>query len=292
MIPREILDKVQRIQIHTKHTVTNVFAGEYQSVFKGRGMEFDEVREYQPGDEIRTIDWNVTARMGRPYVKQFVEERELTVMLLVDISASGAFGTTVRTKSELAAELGAVLAFSAITNNDKVGLILFTDKVEKFIPPRKGNRHVLRVIRELLYFKPEGIKTDITCALEYLSKVTTRKTVTFLISDFLTSGYTKAIQIANKRHDIIAVIIEDPREREFVPIGILELKDAETGERTFIDTRNEHLRKEFSLSANKHREETLSTFRQADVDCIQVNTAKPYIETLLNFFRMRARRFR
>lgn len=292
MIPKEILDKVQRIQIYTSHMVNNVFAGEYQSVFKGRGMEFDEVREYQPGDEVRTIDWNVTARMGHPYVKRFVEERELTVMLLVDMSASGTFGTIGRTKNELAAELGAVLAFSAIRNKDKVGLILFTDEVEKFIPPRKGNRHVLRVIRELLYFKPEGYKTDINCALEYLSQVTIRKTVTFLISDFLTSGYKKSLRIANKRHDIIAIMIEDPREREFVPVGIVELEDAESGERILVDTRDPHLRKDFSLFTTKQRQETLSTFRQSNVDCIQVNTAKPYIEELMKFFRMRERRFR
>lgn len=292
MIPKEILDKVQRIQIYTKHMVNNVFAGEYKSVFKGRGMEFDEVREYQPGDEIRTIDWNVTARMGHPYVKQFVEERELTVILLVDMSASGSFGTIDRTKSELAAELGAVLAFSAIRNKDKVGLILFTDTVEKYIPPRKGNRHVLRVIRELLYYKPIGTKTDINCALEYLNDVTTRKTVTFLISDFLSAGYEKALQIANKRHDVIAVMIGDPREREFVPLGIMALEDTETGECILVDTRDKELREKFSERANKKHKETLSIFRQSNIDCIEVNTAEPYIEALMKFFRMRARRIR
>lgn len=290
MIPKEILDKVRRIHIYTSHMVNNVFAGEYESVFKGRGMEFDEVREYQPGDEVRTIDWNVTARMGHPYVKRFVEERELSVMLLVDISRSGWFGTINRTKTELAAELAAVLAFSAIRNKDKVGLILFTDKVEKFIPPRKGVRHVLRVIRELLYFKPVGHGTDITCALEYLNKVTIRRTVTFLISDFLTSGYQKALQIANKRHDIIAILIEDPREREFPPIGIVELEDLETAESILIDTRDRMLRDEYNRLTNKNKEEILSIFRKAGVDCIQVDTKKPYIEALMRFFRMRERR--
>lgn len=290
MIPKEILDKVQRIKIYTSHMVNNVFAGEYESVFKGRGMEFDEVREYQPGDEVRSIDWNVTARMGHPYVKRFVEERELTVMLLVDMSASGTFGTVNRTKNELAAEVGAVLAFSAIRNKDKVGLIMFTDKVEKFIPPRKGTSHVLRVIRELLYFKPEGTATDISCALEYLNKVTIRKTVTFLISDFLTSGFEKALQIANKRHDVISILIEDPREREFPSIGIMELEDSETGEKTLIDTRDKVLRDEYSLLTNKQREGVLSIIRQAGVDCIQINTKKPYIEPLMRFFRMRERR--
>lgn len=291
MIPKEILDKVQRIQIYTSHMVNNVFAGEYESVFKGRGMEFDEVREYQPGDEVRTIDWNVTARMGHPYVKRFVEERELTVMLLVDMSASGSFGTANRTKNELMAELGAVLAFSAIRNKDKVGLILFTDRIEKFIPPRKGIRHVLRVIRELLYFKPEGRGTDITCALEYLNKVTIRKTVSFIISDFLTAGFQKALQIAGKRHDVIAVMVEDPRERELAPVGILELEDLENGESILLDTRDKALRNEFKLLTDGQREETLSIFRKAGIDCVQVNTKKPYIEALMRFFRMRERRF-
>ncbi len=292
MIPKEILEKVRRIQIYTSHMVNNVFAGEYQSVFKGRGMEFDEVREYQPGDEVRSIDWNVTARMGHPYVKRFVEERELTVMLLVDMSASGSFGTVNRTKNELAAELGAVLAFSAIKNKDKVGLILFTDQVEKFIPPRKGNRHVLRVIRELLYFQPQGKGTDITCGLEYLSKVTRRKAVTFLVSDFLTADFQKALQIANKRHDVIAVRVADPRERQLAPVGMVELEDAENGERILVDTRNAHSRREYALLKKREEEETDNIFKQANVDCIKVSTDKPYIESLMKFFRLRARRFR
>lgn len=290
MIPKEILDKVRRIQIYTTHVVNNVFAGEYESVFKGRGMEFDEVREYQPGDDVRTIDWNVTARMGHPYVKRFVEERELTVMLLVDMSASGTFGTINRTKNELAAEIGAVLAFSAIRNKDKVGLILFTDKVEKFIPPRKGTSHVLRVIRELLYFKPKGTQTDITCALDYLNKVTIRKTVTFIISDFFASGYKNALQIANKRHDIITILVEDPRERQLAPIGIVELEDSETGEKIFVDTRDKYLLKQYAELTNNRRIQTLNVFRHAGIDCIQVDTKKPYIEPLLRFFRMREKR--
>jgi uncharacterized protein (DUF58 family) len=292
MIPKEILDKVRKIHIYTSHMVNNVFAGEYESVFKGRGMEFDEVREYQPGDEVRTIDWNVTARMGHPYVKRFVEERELTVMLLVDMSASGNFGTCNRTKTELAAELGAVLAFSAIRNKDKVGLILFTDRVEKFIPPRKGTRHVLRVIRELLYFKPEGKATDIACALEYLNKVTIRKTVTFLISDFYAKGYEKALQIANKRHDIINIMIEDPRERQFPSIGIVELEDQETGEKILIDTRDKVLRKEYSVLSEKNKKQIKDIFNQANTDCIELSTGKSYIEPLMRFFKMRERRAR
>jgi len=291
MIPKDILDKVRRIHIYTSHMVNNVFAGEYESVFKGRGMEFDEVREYQPGDEVRSIDWNVTARMGHPYVKRFVEERELTVMLIVDMSASGNFGSVSRTKIELAAELGAVLAFSAIRNKDKVGLILFTDKVEKFIPPRKGVRHVLRVIRELLYFKPEGTATDINCALEYLNKVTIRKTVTFLISDFLTKGYERSLQIANKRHDVIAVMIGDPREKEFPPVGIVELEDSETGENILIDTNDQYVRKEYSVLNMTHQKNVIKKFNEMKVDYISVSTQKSYIEPLMKFFRMRERRF-
>jgi uncharacterized protein (DUF58 family) len=292
MIPKEILDKVRRIHIYTSHVVNNVFAGEYESVFKGRGMEFDEVREYQPGDEVRSIDWNVTARMGHPYVKRFVEERELTVMLIVDMSASGSFGTVNRTKNELAAELGAVLAFSAIRNKDKVGLILFTDKVEKFIPPRKGVRHVLRVIRELLYFKPEGTATDISCALEYLNKVTIRKTVTFLISDFLTAGYEKALQIANKRHDVIAVMVDDPREKEIPPVGIVELEDSETGEKILIDTNDTSVRKEYVLLNEKKLQNVITKFKEMHVDYISISTEKSYIEPLMKFFRMREKRSR
>jgi len=291
MIPKEILNKVRRIQIYTTHMVNNAFAGEYKSVFKGRGMEFDEVREYQPGDEIRTIDWNVTARMGHPYVKRFIEERELTVMLLVDMSASGDFGTAVRTKNDLAAELSAVLAFSAVKSNDKIGLIIFTDRIEKFIPPGKGTSHVLHVIRELLYFKPEGKKTDISCSLEYLSKVSIRKTISFLVSDFLgVLNYKKALQIANKRHDIVAIKINDPREKEFVPVGIVYLEDAETGERILVDTRDIKARNDFSMFAGRQDEELLSMFRKIGMDCIQLNTAEPYIKTLMKFFRMRERK--
>lgn len=290
MIPKEILSKINRIKIYTSHMVNNVFAGEYESVFKGRGMEFDEVRQYNPGDDIRTIDWNVTARTGEPHVKRFVEERELTVMLLVDMSASGSFGTVNKTKTELAAELGAVLAFSAIKNKDKVGLILFTDRIEKFIPPRKGNTHVLRVIRELLYFKPKGKGTDITCALEYLNKVTRRRAVTFIISDFLTKGFQKDLQIANKKHDVISVMISDPREKEFVPLGILELKDLESGENVLVDTKDKSVQNKYTQMSINHTNELISIFRQAKVDCIQVNTKDTYIEALLKFFKLRERK--
>ena len=231
MIPREILKKVRHIEIATKGLVNEVFSGEYHSVFKGRGMTFAEVREYQYGDDIRSIDWNVTARAGTPFVKIYEEERELTVVLVVDVSASGNFGTQERMKGEVAVELSAVLAFSAIKNHDKIGLILFSDRIEKFVPPRKGRRHVLRVLRELLFHKPEGRGTDIGGALEYLSRVVPRRSVVFLVSDFLGTGFSRPLSVAGRRHDLIAVRMRDPRESEIPPVGLVEMEDPETGER-------------------------------------------------------------
>src|SRR3989338_1334330 len=229
MLPKEIIGKIRRIEITTSRLVTDILSGQYESVFKGRGIEFDEVREYQPGDEIRSIDWNVTARMGHPYIKKFVEERQLTVMILLDASGSSYFGTTKRFKSELAAEVSSVLAFAAIQNNDRVGLVIFTDRIEKFIPPRKGLQHVLRVIREAIYLKPKGRGTDIEGALKYLNNVMTRRAVTFIISDFFAKDYKKSISIANKKHDVVAVTITDPRQLELPRAGIVELSDAEKG---------------------------------------------------------------
>jgi uncharacterized protein (DUF58 family) len=290
MIPAEILKKVKQIQIRTSRMVNDVLAGEYHSVFKGRGMEFDEVREYVPGDEVRTIDWNVTARMGHPFVKRFVEERELTVMLLVDASASGQFGTAEKTKSEIATEVCALLAFSAIKNNDKVGLILFTDEIEKFVPPKKGKRHVLRVIRELLYFKPQRRRTDIQGALEYLSRVVRRRAVVFLVSDFLASGYEKALEIANKRHDIISITVTDPREVELPDVGFVELEDAETGERVLVDTSDRRFRAAFQANAQSLRDDRDQTFRSMNVDAVDVRADQRYVDPLVRFFRMRERR--
>ncbi len=290
MIPRELVKKIRRIQISTNHAVNDVLAGEYQSVFKGRGMEFEEVREYLPGDEIRTIDWNVTARFGHPYVKRFVEERELTVMLLVDLSPSGRFGSVDQLKNEVAAELCALLAFSAIKNNDKVGLIIFTDRVEKFIPPQKGTEHVLRVIRELLYFKPSEGSTDIGQALAYLGRITTKRTVAFLVSDFLNSGFEKPLRVVSKRHDLIAVTITDPREVSLPNIGIVELEDAETGETLLLDTRGETQRKEYEKYALGRTRELEKFFRSADVDQIHIRTDRPYVQPLVKFFRQRERR--
>ncbi|MBU1061388.1 MAG: DUF58 domain-containing protein, partial [Candidatus Omnitrophica bacterium] len=225
MIPKEILKKVKQIEIRTGRLVNDVFAGQYESIFKGRGMEFHEVREYVQGDDIRSIDWNVTARTGHPYVKKFVEERELTVLLMADISMSGQFGTREKMKKEIMAELGALLAFSAIKNNDKIGLLLFTDNVEKFISPKKGRSHVLRVIRELLYYEPKGRKTNINSALEYLGRVLKKKAVIFLLSDFMDSDYERRLRILNKRHDIVTIAISDPRERTFPDVGLIEFED-------------------------------------------------------------------
>ncbi len=292
MIPKEVLKKVKRIEITTRGLVNDVFSGEYHSVFKGRGMEFAEVREYQYGDDIRSIDWNVTARMGHPYVKVFDEERELTVMLLVDASSSAEFGTFQQMKGEIATEICALLAFSAIKNNDKVGLIIFTDKIEKFVPPKKGKKHVLRVIREILFHKPESRKTDIGLALEYMSRVITRRAVVFLISDFLAENYEQDMKIASRKHDLIAITITDPREVSLPDVGFIEFEDAETGETILIDTSDAELRHSFSTQADQRRAERERILRRINIDRIDIRTDRPYSEPLIRFFRMRAKRFR
>ena len=292
MIPREILKQVRRIEISTRGLVNEVFSGEYHSVFKGRGMNFAEVRKYQYGDDIRSIDWNVTARTGSPFVKVFEEERELTVMLVVDVSASGDFGTRERLKGEVAVEICALLAFSAIKNNDKVGLIIFSDRIEKFVPPRKGRRHVLRVLRELLYHRPEGRGTDITAALEYLTHVQRKKAVAFLVSDFRDDGFDRALAIAGRRHDLIAVRVGDERERELPPLGLLELEDPETGERVIVNTSNLEFRTAFGDHVERERVELDRTFRRSKVDVIDIETGRPYVKPLMLFFQDRARRRR
>ena len=292
MISKEILHKIRRIQIITSRMVTDVFSGQYQSVFKGRGMEFDEVREYQPGDEIRSIDWNVTARMGHPFVKKFVEERELTVMLLLDMSGSSYFGTVDKLKSQLAAEICSVLAFSAIKNNDKVGLIIFTDRIEKFVPPRKGLSHVLRVVREALYFKPEGKSTNISGALDYLNKVTTRKTVTFIISDFYDTAFKRSLSIANKRHDCVAITITDPKEINLPNIGVVKFDDPETKRSFLIDTSDSKVRKKFEVNSLRKFKERKKIFSSISVDNIDIYTDIPYSKSLFKFFRMRESRGR
>ncbi len=298
MIPKDLFQKVRRIEITTSRLVTDVFAGEYHSVFKGRGVEFDEVREYNIGDDIRTIDWNVTARTGIPHVKKYVEERELTVMILVDVSRSCQFASVNELKSKLAAEIAAVLAFSAIRNNDKVGLIIFTDQIEIFIPPRKGLRHVLRVIREVLYFKPQRNGTDIGQAVEFLNRVTTRRLVSFVISDFYDSkkgkavngGFRKPLAIANKRHDMVAITLNDPKEVDLPDCGLIQLEDAETGQVVLIDSSNEIVRRQYHEEAALRLQERDLLFRSIGVDHIDLSTHLPYANEMVKFFIKRRRR--
>jgi uncharacterized protein (DUF58 family) len=292
MISKELAKKIRYIQIFTSKAVNDALAGEYESLFKGRGMSFSEVREYQVGDDIRTIDWNVTARTGSPHVKLYVEERELTVLFLVDLSASGAFGSTKQTKNEAAAELCALLAFSAIKNNDKVGLVLFTDQVEKFIPPAKGTRHVLRIIRELLNFKPAKAETDIAGAIEYIERVTTKRGVVFLISDFLGQGFEQPLRVMGKRHDLIAVSVTDPREIALPDVGLIELEDAETGQRVVIDTGSRAVRGRYGTLGAERQEGLQKLFRSIDVDHLAVLNGRDYVVDLVKFFKLRAQRRR
>lgn len=290
MLTSEQLKAVRKIHIRTSHLVSDVFAGQYQSAFKGHGMEFAEVRQYFPGDDVRSIDWNVTARTGIPHVKRFIEERELTVMLLVDASASTRFGTVSQLKSTMAAEMAALFAFSAITNNDKVGLVMFSNAVELALPPKKGTRHVLRVIREVLSFQSQQRGTSITAALEHLSHVSKRRAVVFLISDLLDPHAALALNIANHRHDVIAIVLDDPRELSLPNIGLIELQDAETGERELVDTGDRRVREEFARRAAAARNDRDRMLRRANADTITVRTDQPYVEALLRFFRMREKR--
>lgn len=312
MIPREILKKIRQVEIRTNRLVSETLAGQYHSVFKGQGMNFDEVREYQPGDEVRSIDWNVTARMNHPFIKKFVEERELTLLLMVDVSGSGLFGSRAQSKRELAAEIASVLAFSAIRNNDKVGLVLFTDQVEKFIPPRKGRRHVLRVIREVLFFEPQGRRTDLNQALEFMMRVTNHRAICAIVSDFIgepTPGAGQArgpaaaatgeslahaaqpmLRHANRRHDVVAVQISDPCELELPSLGRLVLRDAETGEVVEVDTGDPRNREAFASRRTRALAETERLFRAAGIDSIQLRTDQPYGAALGRFFENRERR--
>jgi uncharacterized protein (DUF58 family) len=290
MIPREILRKIRRIEITTRGLVDQVFSGEYHSVFKGRGINFAEVREYHYGDDIRSIDWNVTARTGAPHVKIFEEERELTVMLLVDVSASGDFGSRERMKRDLAAEVCSLLAFSAIGNNDKVGLIIFSDRVEKFVPPRKGRRHVLRVLRELLYHEPQGHATDVASALEYLMRVIRRRAVAFVVSDFVAPDFGRALAVAGRRHDVIALRVRDRREEELPPVGLMELEDAETGDRLLVNTSDPRFREAFERRTAEDRDRLNRAFRRGNVDVVDLRPGEPYVRPLMRFFKERARR--
>ena len=290
MLSRDTIKKIEKIHIHTRYLVNDIFAGEYESAFKGRGMEFEEVREYSPGDEIRSIDWNVSARMGRPFVKEYREERELTVMLLVDVSSSSLFGTVKNFKNEIAAELGAILAFAAIKSNDKVGLIIFTDTVERYIPPQKGRNHVWRVIREVMGYEPRRKHTDISAALDFLNRVLNRRAVCFLISDFIAEGFEKALRITNKKHDIVALSISDPRERELPPIGFIELEDAETGESILVDTADRSVREQFKALQEEKARKRENFFRSIGVDYLDMRTEGSLIDPLLRFFLVREKR--
>jgi uncharacterized protein (DUF58 family) len=291
MLTKELLKQVRQIEIRTKGLVNQVFSGEYHSVFKGRGMEFSEVREYQFGDDIRNIDWNVTARFGHPFIKIFEEERELTVILMVDLSGSLMFGSLSKTKQQVAAELSAILAFSALKNNDKVGLILFTDKIEKFVPPRKGNKHVLRIIREVLSFKPEGNTTDIRSALEFMNGAIKKRSIVFLLSDFMDEGFEKILKVVGKKHDLIGIVLDDRRETEIPKIGLIKMTDAETNQERWIDSSSPAV--QFALK--KRRAEMIakrkSLFVTSRLDMINVTTGENYITPLVQFFRLRERRW-
>ena len=286
----EILRQVRQVHIRTRRLVDGIFAGEYHSVFKGRGIEFAEVREYVPGDDVRAIDWNVTARVGQPFVKQYVEERELTVMLLIDLSASGRFSSAPRDKTRIAVELGATLALSAIGNNDKAGLILFTDRVERFVPPRKGRNRALRLIRDMLAFEPENRGTDIAAALEYLHKVMPRRAIVFLISDFFSADFERPLRLARQRHDIVPICLIDRRDYALPAVGIVRLRDLETGEERLVDTDSRAVRERFAAAREAARARRRRLFRALGIDFVEAPTEEPWIEPLMRFFRGRERR--
>ncbi|MDI6780188.1 MAG: DUF58 domain-containing protein [Bacteroidota bacterium] len=287
----ELLKKVRKIEIKTRGLANQIFSGEYHSVFKGRGMSFSEVREYQIGDDVRSIDWNVTARFNHPYVKIFEEERELTVMLLVDVSGSSDFGTAVQMKKDLAIELCAVLAFSAIQNNDKVGVIFFSDVIEKFIPPKKGRTHILRIVRELLDFKPLHNKTNIAEVLRYLTSVIKKRSIAFVISDFMDTGFEDALKISSKKHDVVAIRLYDRREQEIPAVGLMRLFDAETGEVILIDSSKKSVGDNYSKWFRQKGENLKSIFRKSAIDSINIRTDQSYVQPLMNFFRIREKRW-
>jgi uncharacterized protein (DUF58 family) len=286
----ELFKKVRKIEIKTRGLSNHIFSGQYHSVFKGRGMAFSEVREYQPGDDIRNIDWNVTARFNHPFVKVFDEERELTVMLLIDVSASNQFGTKKTFKQEVITEIAAVLAFSAIQNNDKVGVIFFSKTVEKFIPPKKGTSHILRIIRELIEFKPQHQETNLTEPLRYLTNAIKKRCTAFMLSDFLDRGFEDAIKIANKKHDLIAVRIFDERELELPDVGLIRARDAETGKQQWIDSSDRKVRRQYNNWYKAHQEYLSETFVRSGVDVAKVATDQDYIKPLLGLFRKRGAR--
>ena len=291
MLTREILKQVHQIELRTRGLVNHVFSGEYHSVFKGRGMEFSEVREYQFGDDIRNIDWNVTARFGHPFIKIFEEERELTVMLLVDLSGSLIFGTVEKTKQQVAAEISAILAFSAMKNNDKVGMILFTDKIEKFVPPRKGKKHVLRIIRDVLSFEPTGKSTSIKIALEYLNNAIKKRSIVFLLSDFMDESYARILRIIGKKHDLVGVVLNDEREKALPGIGLVKFVDAETGKERWIDTSSSSVQRQLHKIKVLNIEKRKTLFVASRLDSIEVQTGQDYVKPLVQFFKMREKRW-
>jgi uncharacterized protein (DUF58 family) len=292
MLPREVIRQIRRLQIRARRAVEDLVGGEYHSVFKGMGLAFEEVREYQPGDDIRAIDWNVTARMGHPFIKRYIEERELTVMLLIDYSASHHFGTQLQQKREVMAELAAVLAFSAVSNNDKVGLIACTDRVERFVPPRKGSRHVLRLIRDVLFFQPVHEGTSLREGLDYLNRILHRRAIVFLLSDFLDRDFERSLKRTARHHDLIAIRITDPREETIPDVGLLELEDAESGERLLLDTGSRRVREAFADAARQRREALLQLARSSGADLIEVSTDGGHLDALIRFFRLREQRLR
>lgn len=292
MLPREVVRQIRRLQLFARRAVEDLLGGEYHSVFKGMGIAFEEVREYQPGDDVRTIDWNVTARMGHPFIKRFIEERELTVMLLVDCSGSQRFGTAYQQKREVAAELAALLAFCAVSNNDKVGLAAFSDRIERYLPPRKGTRHVLRLIRDVLYFEPSRHGTSLREALDFLNRVQHRRAIVFLISDFLDRDYERLLKRTGRRHDLVLVRITDPREQELPAVGLLELEDAETGQRHLVDTSSLAVRQAYAQAARQRRLELRQLADSARIDLIEVATDGGHLDALVRFFQLRERRMR
>jgi uncharacterized protein (DUF58 family) len=291
VLPPELLQKIQRIYIRSRYLANDVFSGEYESAFRGRGMEFEEVREYTPGDDVRTIDWNVSARIGHPYVKVFREEREQTVMLLVDASASGYFGSRKRTKKEVGTEIAAVLAYAAINSNDKVGLIIFSDQVEKFIPPKKGRSHVWHVISEILSFAPKGKGTNIAVALDYLNKVLHRRSIAFLISDFISENYQRSLRRSHFKHEMVALMVRDPLEQEFPTGGLVTLKDLETGRQICVDLNEAKLSHLFARKQKAESEKKIREIRSMGMDCLEIRSDKDYIDSLLQFFRAREKKF-
>lgn len=290
MIPKEVLKKIRHIEIRTTRLVNDLFGGEYKSVFKGQGIEFADVREYVPGDDIRTIDWNVTARSQHPFVKKFMEERELTVLFLVDMSGSQYFGSGQKLKSEIAAEITALLSFSAVKNNDKTGLLIVTDEVEKIIPVKKGNTHVLRVVREILYYQPKRKKTNLSSAFEYLTKVLTRTAVIFVISDFMDSGYEKSLKILSRKHDVIAIHLKDRREAVVPPIGLIELTDPESGKQILMDFSQGSFRNAYELQAQERYESLNRLLKRLGIDRIEISAERSYVEPIMRFFKIREKR--